>query len=112
MWGYQEVAFIATNKKMIEQYQALHSNVTIEYQQFPYEAYNQKLKASFSSKSATDIAMVFGTWMPAYNKNGLMSEVPFSNEVKKDYYAASLGAYTWKEKLYGDDKQASTFRTT
>ncbi|MDB5056355.1 MAG: transporter substrate-binding protein [Bacilli bacterium] len=101
MWGHQEDAFIASNKKIIEQYQALHSNVTIEYQQFPYEAYNQKLKASFASKNAPDLAEVFGTWMPEYNKNGLMAEVPFSDEVKKDYYAAPLGAYTWMDKLYG-----------
>jgi multiple sugar transport system substrate-binding protein len=101
IWSHQEEGFIATNKKLIEQYMALHSNVEIDYQQFPYDVYNQKLKASFAGKNGPDISMIFGTWVPEYTKNGLLDEVPNGDELKKSFYAAPLGAYTMENKLYG-----------
>jgi multiple sugar transport system substrate-binding protein len=101
IWSHQEEGFIAANQKLIEQYKALHPNVEIDYQQFPYDVYNQKLKASTAGKNGPDISLIFGTWVPEYTKNGLLAEVPNGDEIKKNFYAAALGAYTMNDKIYG-----------
>lgn len=100
-WSHQEDAIVNAYKKLISKYQALHPDVTIEYQTFPYDVYNQKLKASFSANTPPDIAELFGTWVPGYSKNGLLVEIPDSETVKKAYYDAPLGGYLRDGKLYG-----------
>ncbi|WP_275983410.1 ABC transporter substrate-binding protein [Paenibacillus hamazuiensis] len=100
-WSHQEDSFIGAYKKMIEDYQSSHPNVQIEYQSFPYEVYNQKLKASFSAQTPPDIAEMFGTWVPEYAKNGLLAELPDDEALRKEYYDAPLGGYTLNNKLFG-----------
>lgn len=100
-WSHQEDAFMNAYKKVISDYEALHPDVSIDYQTFPYDVYNQKLKASFSAKSPPDIAEMFGTWVPEYSKNGLLAEIPGSEQLQTEYYEAPLGGYTLNGKLYG-----------
>ncbi|KPV55405.1 ABC transporter substrate-binding protein, partial [Paenibacillus sp. A3] len=100
-WSHQAEAFNDNYKKMIDSYMKAHPNVEISYQSFPYDVYNQKLKASFSAQNPPDIAEVFGTWVPEYSKNGLLSEVPGGEEAGKAYYEAPLGGFKWDGKLYG-----------
>ncbi|MFB5760935.1 ABC transporter substrate-binding protein [Paenibacillus medicaginis] len=100
-WSHQEDGIVNAYKKLIAKYQDAHPDVTIEYQTFPYDVYNQKLKASFSAKQPPDIAEFFGTWVPEYSKNNLLVEIPDSENVKKAYYDAPLGGYMRDNKLYG-----------
>ncbi|MFD0695985.1 ABC transporter substrate-binding protein [Paenibacillus sp. GCM10027628] len=100
-WSHQEDAFMGAYKKLIDAYQVAHPNIEIDYQSFPYDIYNQKLKASFSAQNPPDIAEVFGTWAPEYAKNGLLAELPDGEALRKGYYDAPLGGYTWNNKLYG-----------
>ncbi|WP_334072467.1 ABC transporter substrate-binding protein [Paenibacillus sp. A14] len=100
-WSHQEDGIVNAYKKIISKYQASHPDVTIEYQTFPYDVYNQKLKASFSAKKPPDIAELFGTWVPEYSKNSLLAEIPDSENVKQAYYDAPLGGYLRDNKLYG-----------
>lgn len=100
-WSHQAEAFNDNYKKLIDSYMKAHPNVEISYQSFPYDVYNQKLKASFSAQNPPDIAEVFGTWVPEYSKNGLLSEVPGGEEAGKAYYEAPLGGFKWNGKLYG-----------
>ncbi|MGG4146523.1 ABC transporter substrate-binding protein [Paenibacillus algorifonticola] len=88
-------------KKMIESYQTLHPDVEIDYQSFPYDVYNQKLKAAFTAKTPPDLAEMFGTWVPEYSRNGLLAEIPNGESIMKEYYEAPLGGYVWQNKLYG-----------
>lgn len=100
-WSHQEDAIMNAYKKAITAYEALHPDVKIDYQTFPYDVYNQKLKASFSAKKPPDIAEMFGTWVPEYAKNGLLAEIPDGDQLKNEYYEAPLGGYTLNDKLYG-----------
>ncbi|OPH59062.1 ABC transporter substrate-binding protein [Paenibacillus ferrarius] len=100
-WSHQEDAMVGAYKKQIDNYRALHPNVEIDYQSFPYDIYNPKLKAAYSAKNPPDIAEVFGTWVPEYSKNGLLAEIPDSENVKKAYYDAPIGGYALNNKLYG-----------
>ncbi|GIP21623.1 ABC transporter substrate-binding protein [Paenibacillus sp. J22TS3] len=100
-WSHQEDGIVNAYKKLISKYQSSHPDVIIEYQTFPYDVYNQKLKASFSAKKPPDVAEFFGTWVPQYSKNGLLVEIPDSENTKKAYYDAPLGGYMRDNKLYG-----------
>ncbi|WP_251037868.1 ABC transporter substrate-binding protein [Paenibacillus albidus] len=88
-------------KKVIAAYETSHPDVEIDYQTFPYDVYNQKLKASFSAKNPPDIAEIFGTWVPEYSRNGLLTEIPNGEQLRTSYYEAPLGGYTLNGKLYG-----------
>ena len=88
-------------KALIAKYQSLHPDIEIDYQTFPYDVYNQKLKASFSAKSPPDIAEMFGTWVPEYSRNGALVEIPEAEQLRQEYYEAPLGGYTLNDKLYG-----------
>ncbi|UQZ81762.1 Cyclodextrin-binding protein precursor [Paenibacillus konkukensis] len=100
-WGHQEDAFVDAYKKLIEEYQSEHPDVEISFQAFPYEIYNQKLKASFSARTPPDIAEMFGTWVPEYSRNGALAELPNGEALRKEYYDAPLGGYMMGGKLYG-----------
>ncbi|MFD0717193.1 ABC transporter substrate-binding protein [Paenibacillus sp. GCM10027626] len=100
-WSHQADAFIKSYRAIIDRYEKDHPNVKIEFQNFPYDVYNQKLKASFSAKNPPDIAEVFGTWVPEYSKNGLLAEVPDGAAKKNEFYEAPLGGYMHDDKLYG-----------
>ncbi|GGG16679.1 ABC transporter substrate-binding protein [Paenibacillus aceti] len=100
-WSHQADAFIKSYRSMIDQYEQEHPNVKIDFQNYPYDAYNQKLKASFSANHPPDMAEVFGTWVPEYSNNGLLAEVPDGENRKEEYFEAPLGGYMHDGKLYG-----------
>lgn len=100
-WSHQEDAIVNAYKKLVAEFQTQHPDITIEYQTFPYDVYNPKLKASFSAETPPDIAEMFGTWVPAYSKNDLLVEIPDSEQVQQEYYDAPIGAYLRDGKLYG-----------
>lgn len=100
-WAHQESAMNDAYNKLIKAYEAKHPDIEIEFQTFPYDVYNQKLKASFSAQNPPDVAEMFGTWVPEYSKNGALTEVPDIDKISKEYYPAPLGAYQYNGKLYG-----------
>lgn len=102
-WSHDGPAFVKENKKFIKDYESKNPNVKINLQIFPYDAYIQKLKAAYASKTPPDIAQVFGSWAPQYAKNGLLSPVPedMKDWVKTTFYEPALGAYTVGDTYYG-----------
>ncbi|WCT53943.1 ABC transporter substrate-binding protein [Paenibacillus kyungheensis] len=100
-WAHQESAMNDAYHKLIQAYEAKHPDIEIDFQTFPYDVYNQKLKASFSAQNPPDVAEMFGTWVPEYSKNGALTEVPNIDKISKEYYPAPLGAYQYNGKLYG-----------
>lgn len=100
-WGHQESAMNAAYNELIQAYEKQHPDIEIDYQTFPYDVYNQKLKASFSAQNPPDVAEIFGTWVPEYSKNEALAEVPNAEQISKEYYPAPLGAYQYNGKLYG-----------
>lgn len=100
-WAHQEDAFVEAYKRLIKAYQREHPDIEIKFQSFPYDIYNQKLKASFSARTPPDIAEMFGTWVPEYSRNGALAELPNGEALSKDYYPAPIGGYMLNGKLYG-----------
>nr|WP_235845710.1 ABC transporter substrate-binding protein [Neobacillus novalis] len=102
-WSHDGPTFVKANKKFIKDYEAANPNVKINLQIYPYDAFVQKLKAAYASKNPPDMAQVFGSWVPEYTKNDLLSPVPdeMKDWVKSGFYEPALGAYTHDEVPYG-----------
>ncbi|MBS4204629.1 ABC transporter substrate-binding protein [Lederbergia citrea] len=102
-WSHDNPSFVAANKKFIADYEKENPNIKIKLQIFPYDAMMQKLKAAYAGKNPPDLAQVFGSWVPEYAKNGLLSEVsPVDSEwVKDNFYEPSLGSYSIGDKVFG-----------
>ncbi|RAP74787.1 ABC transporter substrate-binding protein [Paenibacillus montanisoli] len=100
-WMYQTDPFINANKKLIADYEKAHPNVKIDIESFPWDDYVQKIQAAYIGNEAPDIAQVFGSWVPALSKAGLLAEVPNKDKYDAELYPAALGAYELNGKLYG-----------
>ncbi|MDO8571966.1 MAG: extracellular solute-binding protein, partial [bacterium] len=55
-----------TMKESIDAYKAIHPNVTINYQKFTFEEYEQKLLEGFSEDRGPDIFSIHTTWVDKY----------------------------------------------
>jgi multiple sugar transport system substrate-binding protein len=101
MWSHKDTGFNEADKQLVKAFEEANPDIKIKFQNFPYEEYINKLKASFSASNGPDIAELFGTWVPQYTKNDLLLEVPNTDQYKNDFYEAPLGGYLKDSKLYG-----------
>jgi multiple sugar transport system substrate-binding protein len=99
-WSMDTPSFVEANKKLLDAYQKLHPNVTIELQTFPYDVLIQKLKASYASNTPPDVAQMFGTWVWDYAKNGRLEPIDLGS-VKDDLFEAPMGGYTYNNQVFG-----------
>ncbi|WP_274655201.1 ABC transporter substrate-binding protein [Paenibacillus humicola] len=99
-WSQDSPSFVDANKQLIEAYKKVHPEITINYQTFPYDAFIQKLQASYASGNPPDIAQMFGTWVWEYAKNGKLEPLDLGT-LKDDLYPAAIGGYTYNNQVYG-----------
>ncbi|WP_342431215.1 ABC transporter substrate-binding protein [Neobacillus sp. FSL H8-0543] len=101
MWSHKDTGIEEADKQLVKAFEDSHPNIKIKFQNFPYDEYVNKLKASFSASNGPDLAEMFGTWVPQYTKNDLLLEVPNGDQYKNDFYEAPLGGYLKDGKVYG-----------
>ena len=102
-WSHNGPAFIEANKQIIEKYQSQNPDVKINYQNFPFDVLQEKMKASYAAKSESDVQQIFGTWATQYTKYGLFDEVPgiSPEQIKSTFYEPCYTGYMYDDKLYG-----------
>lgn len=103
-WSHNNPSFVAANIEMIKRFQAVHRDVNIVYQYFPYDVLANKLQAAYRAKNVADIQQMFGSWVPEYSANGLLAEVPASiggSGVANKFWAPATGSYQHNGKLFG-----------
>ncbi len=98
-WGDSD--FDDANKQLADGFNKTGQDITVNYQGFPYDAYIPKLQAAFAARQAPDAAQVFGSWMPQYEKNGLLAPVPDAQSYESRFFAPTTAGYTFKGVLYG-----------
>lgn len=54
--------------KIFDNYHRLHPNVSFEYQQIPFDQYEQKLVLALANDSGPDIWMMHNTWLPNHKQ--------------------------------------------
>ena len=98
-WGDSD--FEQANKQMVADFEAKYPDIKVKYQSFPYDAYIPKLQAAFAAHQGPDAAEVFGSWMPQYEKNGLLAPVPNATKYQQRFYPPTTAGYTFKGTMYG-----------
>ena len=102
-WTHTNNAFNAGYDALITAYQAEHPNVTIQRESFDYELYLQTLQTAMPAGEEADVLQLFGTWTSQYYERlaPVPEEVMTIADAQKIFYAAPIGGYIVKDKLYG-----------
>jgi len=103
MWVHTNNAFIAGYEPIIAAYEAEHTNVDIQLENFDYELYLQTLQTAMPAGEEADILQLFGTWTAQYYERlaPVPAEVMTVEDAQKTFYAAPIGGYIVKGVLYG-----------
>jgi multiple sugar transport system substrate-binding protein len=104
-WSHNDISFVTTNEEQIKKWQEANPNVTIKYENFPYDEYIQTIQTAMAAKDEADVIQMFGTWVQSYAKGGTLAVAPDSlmsmSQARDMFYAAPLDGYVWEGKLYG-----------
>jgi len=104
-WSHQNDAFNSAYKALAQKYMAEHSNITIQFEDFEYEAYLQTLQTSLPAGTQADILQMFGSWVCSYAEGGNLAETPANvitlDDARSKLFEAPIGGYICNDKLYG-----------
>ena len=70
-----EEATVAWEDSMIEGFEELHPNITIEVQRMGYDDYIQTIQTKFASGDAPDIYLIETAYIPLYVENGYTADL-------------------------------------
>ena len=103
LWTHTNNAFNAGYDALITAYQADHPNITIQRESFDYELYLQTLQTAMPAGEEADVLQLFGTWTSQYYERlaPVPEKVMTIADAQKIFYAAPIGGYIVKDKLYG-----------
>ena len=103
-WTHQEGPWDTSNQQLAAQFQKDNPGVTIQYEAYPYDDFQQKMQTAMLSKSGgADIYELWGGWAIDFSNTGALSPVPDSliSDLKNDCYPPVLGAFEYQGKYYG-----------
>ncbi len=105
LWSHNDTSFVQTNEALVKKYQEANTNVTVKYENFPYDEFIQTIQTSMAAKDEADVIQMFGSWVQSYAKGGTLAVVPDTlmsmSQARDQFYAAPLDGYVWEGKLYG-----------
>jgi multiple sugar transport system substrate-binding protein len=105
LWSHNNPAFVKTNEALVTKYQEANPNVTVKYENFPYDEFIQAIQTSMAAKNEADVMEMFGSWVQSYAKGGTLAIAPDGvmsmSQARDQFYAAPLDGYVWEGKLYG-----------
>ena len=104
-WSHNNVAFVAMNETLVKQYMDANPNVTVKYENFPYDEFIKTIQTSMAAKNEADVMEMFGSWVQSYAKGGTLSPLPEGMmtyaKAQEIFYAAPLDGYVWEGKVFG-----------
>ena len=95
-----------TMQAMREEFQALHPNITVDFQDIPAEEMTNQLTTRVAAGNPPDVAYVdAGAVVDFASRNALVDLTPYAEQsaavVVDDYVDAFLASAMWEGKLYG-----------
>jgi multiple sugar transport system substrate-binding protein len=88
-------------QQYLDEYTALHPNVTFTLRQTHVSKYNDELKIAADSGSAPDIYQIYSTWGPSYVRDGLFAEPPADLKADIEQNYVSTAGATIDGKIWG-----------
>ena len=105
LWSHNNPSFVGVNEKLVAKFMEQNPNVTVAYENFPYDDFITKIQTSMAAKNEADVMEMFGSWVQSYAKGGTLAAVDEGmitlGKARDLFYAAPLDGYVWEGKLYG-----------
>ena len=108
-YNSQQVAPLAA---CFREYEALHPDIRIVYQQVSYEDFFQTVMISRAGRSPVDIYNLYSIWAPQLIGTGALDVPPAEIDrfVRTNYTPATIGAATIKGRLWGIPTAVSVYQ--
>ena len=68
-------------KPALERYKKAHPDIKVDYQEYDYDTFQDKLNVAASSGSGPDLATIDMAWVPTYASQGVLSDI---SEISKN----------------------------
>jgi multiple sugar transport system substrate-binding protein len=96
-------------RQYLEEYAALHPEISFEIQSIPYQEYANKLQILSDANAAPDLYQIYSPWGVSYVKNGILDAPPPEAvaDVEKNY--VSSGASVIDGKVWGYPTELNTY---
>ena len=104
MWAHQNEPWNAAWEDAIAAFEAENEGIKIKLETFPNSEFESKIQTSLiDGESGADIYEMWGGWALDFVPYGTLMALPddFADQVKKDTYEATYGAFDYEGKLYG-----------
>ena len=84
-WQYDYASKVTEMNALIKKFQAANPDITVKQENFPYDAYNQKVASSVPTGQGPDVVNLYYGWLPQYLDSGFLQPLP-----EKDFPTAKL----------------------
>lgn len=75
-WQYDYASKVSTVNDLIKKFQAANPDITVKQENFPYDAYSQKVASSVPAGQGPDVVNMFYGWLPQYVDAGYLQPLP------------------------------------
>ncbi len=108
-WG--EERLIAAQQAAMDEYMALHPNVTLELQTVPFEELLTRIVTSRTAGTSPDIYHLYNLWLPEFTSSGLLAPLPdeLAEEVREVAAPTSVEGVTYNDQMWGYPTEVNTY---
>ena len=84
-WQYDYASKVTAINDLIKKFEAANPDITVKQENFPYDAYSQKVASSVPAGQGPDVVNLYYGWLPQYVDAGYLQPLP-----EKDFPTASI----------------------
>ena len=84
-WQYDYASKVKAINELIKKFEAQNPDITVKQENFPYDAYSQKVASSVPAGQGPDVVNMYYGWLPQYVDAGYLQPLP-----EKDFPTAMI----------------------
>ncbi len=103
-WGHQNEPWNNAYKAAAAEFETLNPEYKINFEFFPYDAFESKVQTSLISKTGgADIYELWGGWAVDFAPTGALAKIPdeLAKTIEDEVYEPTVGALMYDGNLYG-----------
>lgn len=103
-WGHQNEPWNNAYKQAAQEFEALNPEYKINFEFFPYDAFESKVQTSLISKTGgADLYELWGGWAVDFAPTGALAQIPdeLASKIEGEVYEPTIGALMYDGNLYG-----------
>ncbi len=75
-WQYDYASKVTAINELIKKFEAANPDITVKQENFPYDAYSQKVASSVPAGQGPDVVNLYYGWLPQYVDAGYLQPLP------------------------------------